>query len=503
MTFLPWNLYSHNIPKGGEKCTIDEVTSVISAGFPIDLLKQITDHLNINITETASAINELLRQGISINTLISEYQTQFPDIVSYVDTIDLERDSNGIPLKTIENFYRIFSEDQYYSTVRFNELTNSAEISVTGDNGELIIKQVDDTTDADSMRYVQTKYHLYHPNMHDAGMKLLLRDRAYNPIVSLVDSFSWDGRNRIEFFLNTWLKVEDSEYSREVSRLIFAGGINRLYRPGCKFDEVPVLVGTRQGEGKSTIIEWLALNQAYSKVIDQMDGSQKAVEGLTGVWIGEIAELSAFRKADIEALKSFITRTSDQYRQPYARKVSVLPRRCIFIGTTNSRQFLTDKTGNRRFFPVEVHSNGYVLWQREEEVRQYIVQCWAEARERFKAGKMLPYAQKELIEKYREAQEAAEIDDWRPGVIEQYLNSLPDDYCICLKELYKRALYPNSELEPKRTDQLELAQIMDKMPEWERTERRIQTVEYGRQRCWQKKSVHKEELIISAKQLPF
>ena len=466
-------------------------------------MKQITERLDTSITETASAINTLLDNGISVDSIVSEYQMQFPDIVSYVDIIDLDRDSHGIPLKTIENFYRIFSEDKYYSTVRFNELTNSAEFTATTKDGEQIVKQMDDTADADSMRYVQSKYHLYHPNMHDAGMKLLLRDRAYNPIVSLVNSFTWDGKNRIEFFLNTWLKVEDSEYSREVSRLIFAGGINRLFRPGCKFDEVPVLVGTKQGEGKSTIIEWLALNSNYSKVIDQMDGSQKAVEGLTGVWIGEIAELSAFRKADIEALKSFITRTSDQYRQPYARKVSVLPRRCIFIGTTNSRQFLTDKTGNRRFFPVEVRSNGYVLWQKEEEVRQYIVQCWAEARERFKAGEMLPYAKKELIEKYREVQEAAEIDDWRPGVIEQYLNSLPENYCICLKELYKRALYPNSELEPKRTDQLELAQIMDKMPDWERSPRRIQTPEYGRQRCWQKKSVQKEELIISAKQLPF
>ena len=418
-------------------------------------------------------------------------------------SLGLEIDKNGLPTKTIENFFRIFTGDPFYSSIRFNELTNSAEITVPDRNGKQHVKQMDDADDAASMRYVQTRYKLYQPVMHEAAMKLLLRERAYNPLCDLVDSFEWDGQNRIEHFLTKWMKVEDSPYTREVSRLIFAGGIHRLYSPGCKFDDVPVLVGTEQGEGKSTIVEWLALNAAYFKVIDVMDGSQKSIEGLTGLWFGEIAELSAFRKSDIEALKSFITRTSDQYRPPYGRKVTVLPRRIVFIGTTNSRQFLTDKSGNRRFYPVEVHSNGYDLWQAEAEVREYIAQCWAEARERYKAGTIPPYADRALIKSYREAQAAAEIDDWRVGVIEKYLSTLPDDYPICIKELFRRALYPDSPLEPKRSDQIEIAQIMDKMADWIRCEKREQTRDYGRQRCWKRKSVHLTSEVDSAASLPF
>ena len=420
------------------------------------------------------------------------------------EVLPLETDRKGNAVKTIENFYRIFTYDPFYASVRFNELTNSAEMTVTDRNGKQIIKQMDDSDDAASMRYCQSKFGLYQPAMHEAAIKLLLRDRRYNPIIDLVNSFEWDGKNRIEFFLHRWMKVEDSPYSREVSRLIFAGGINRLYNPGCKFDDCPVLIGTKQGEGKSTIIEWLALNSTFSKVIDVMDGSQKSIENLSGVWIGEIAELSAFKKSDIEALKSFITRTADQYRPPYGRKVTVLPRRCIFIGTTNTREFLTDRSGNRRFYPVEVCSNGYDLWQQEDEVRAYIAQCWAEARERYKQGTIPPYANRALTAEYHEAQSAAEIDDWRFGVTEKYLASLPNDYPVCIKELFKKALYPDSVTEPKRGDQIEIAQIMDKIQDWERCEKREQTRDYGRQRCWKRKSVHSGFTEITQEtELPF
>lgn len=482
-------------------------------GFTQDEIQAILSHPGWTERKLSEELKRLLNEGLcSEDEIHNDFIQTYSDslLIPYTGepeqlSLTLETDKRGNVLKTIENFYKVFCNDSFYSGIRFNELTNSAEIIIQGNNSPTV-KQMDDTDDAASMAYLQTKYGLYHPNMHEAAMKLLLRDRKYHPIVELVNSFQWDGESRITHFLSQWMKVEDNSYTREVSRLIFAGGINRLYRPGCKFDDVPVLIGTKQGEGKSTIIEWLALNSAYFKVIDVMDGSQKAIEGISGIWIGEIAELSAFKKSDVESLKSFISRTSDIYRKPYDRKNSVLPRRCFFIGTTNSRQFLSDKTGNRRFFPVEVHSSGYEIWEHEEEIRAYICQCWAEARELFKKGKMLPYANRQLVKQYQEAQEAALIDDWRIGVIEKYLDSLPVNYLICIKELFKKALYPDSALEPKRTDQTEIAQIMDKIPGWERSSKRETTKDYGRQRVWKKsvrESVHIPDKVERQEQLPF
>lgn len=477
---------------------------LLEVNYPLDLIQKQLDQTSISIDELANAVKQLLDKGLSIEDILNEYQDKYPDVISSVKFDGLEVDKRGVPLKTIRNFSLIFSHDSHYDSIRFNEMTNSAEITVTGKDGKQIIKQMDDTDDAVSEAYIQSEYGLYHPVMHEAAMKILLRDRSYNPLCDLVSSFKWDGENRIERFLTKYMKAKDSHYVQEVSRLIFAGGINRLFSPGCKFDDVPVLIGTKQGEGKSTIVEWLALNSSYTKVIDTLDGSQKAVEGLSGIWIGEVAELSAFRKSDIEALKSFITRTTDQYRKPYDRKVSVLPRRCIFIGTTNSRQFLSDRSGNRRFYPVEVFSNGYDLWKHEDEVREYISQCWAEALVRYKDGQMPPVANKELIEQYREAQDAAQIDDWRPGVIERYLDRLPDGHKVCIKELFKRALYPDGTQEPRRNDEVEIAQMMDQMPGWERMPKREQTIDYGRQRCWHRiESVHAESTITEVGKLQF
>jgi putative DNA primase/helicase len=57
-----------------------------------------------------------------------------------------------------------------------------------------------------------------------------------------------------------------------------------------------------------------------------------------------------------------------------------MPRRCVFIGTTNSKQPLTDPEGNRRFWVVSV---GKVDTLGLERVRD---QMWAEALYAYNAG---------------------------------------------------------------------------------------------------------------------
>ena len=66
---------------------------------------------------------------------------------------------------------------------------------------------------------------------------------------------------RISTLLIKWLKCEDTDYIREVSRLIFSGGINRVYNPGCKFDDMPVFIGTKQGEGKKHICQMVGFGR--------------------------------------------------------------------------------------------------------------------------------------------------------------------------------------------------------------------------------------------------
>lgn len=418
---------------------------------------------------------------------------------------EITYNKRGRPEATIDNFFLFMTREKEYQGIRFNLMTNCAEIHEVDAAGKISITPWDDAAEAKSLNFFEREYNLYSPAKHDAALRIFFDLQRYNPLLDLVESLEWDGVNRCENFLRAWAKVEDTPYTREVSRLIFAGGINRLYSPGCKFDDVPVLVGTRQGEGKSSLVKWLALNDQYSAITKNMSGDQKSIEAIQGAWIVEISELAAFKTTDTESLKAFCTKTSDKYRLPYDKTVSTFPRRCIFIGTTNNRQFLSDKTGNRRFYPVEVHSDGYALFNHEAEVRDYIAQCWAEARERFKAGNMPPVADPALIDVYREKQAEAMEDDWRVGVIEQYLNTKGAGDRVCVKELFDHALYQDEHRQPTFRDSREVGEILDRLPGWTRLPKVAKTGEYGAQRCWQKEggAVKQRFEAKSPEDLPF
>lgn len=412
--------------------------------------------------------------------------------------IPLKFDKNGAPCITIDNFLLIMRNDPYYEGVQFNLLMNAPEIHSDGS-----IRRWSDTDEAESRHYIETAYNIHSENKHFDALRILFRDREYHPIQDIVDDLKWDGTNRIESFLAKWMLADNTEYTREVSRLIFAGGINRLYNPGCKFDDVPVLIGTSQGEGKSTIVRWLAINDVFYSEIKEIEG-QKSIEQLSGAWICEVAELLALTKAkEQEAVKSYITCQRDKYRLPYDRQPSEYPRRCIFVGTTNNEQFLKDKTGNRRFYPITVRSSAYWLYDHEQECREYILQCWAEAKYRFDRNEMPSYANKDLRETYKEAQEEAMEDDWRIGAIEQFLERQPIDALVCVRQIKHEALSVNKEFpqDPTPKEAQEIATLMVKFSEWKKVGRK-RTESYGQQRCWQKIE-GMQEIIECDTELPF
>ena len=286
---------------------------------------------------------------------------------------------------------------------------------------------------------------------------MFLRTREYNPVIEEIESIKWDGVERIPTLLSKWLKCDDTPYTQKVSRLIFSGGINRLYNPGCKLDDVPVLVGTKQGEGKSTFIRWLALkDEWFTDNLVEIEGT-KGIEALEGIWICEIAEMMATTKAkEVESVKAYITRQNDRYRRPFDKRVTDHPRQCIFIGTTNKAQFLTDKTGNRRWYPVTCRQSGYDLFSNKEAVQNEIRQCWAEAKAKFDRGEMLPYADQSIIGIIRSEQDAAVEDDYRVGLIQDYIEGRSE---VCALELWRKALN-NEVLQMSKRDSMDIGLIM-------------------------------------------
>ena len=380
-------------------------------------------------------------------------------------------------------FYDLI-EQCYGDNIRYNEMKGTPE---RYDPSSREWVQWLDADDARMLAFFQSNYDLYAPKMLESATTLYFDQHKVNPLTDTIDSLKWDGQHRIERFLIDTIKCDDNDYNREVSRLIFAGGIHRAYRPGCKFDDMPVLIG-KQGGGKSTLVRLLAMEDQYFREIKTISGKE-AVEALKGVWIGEVAELMAMTRAkETEAVKAFITSQEDTYRTPYSRRSETLPRRCIFIGTTNNSQFLSDKTGNRRFYPVLCAESGYDLLGRESELRQIIQQCWAEALVLFKRGDLQPFAKRELLSAIRSEQEFAEEDDWRVGAIAQYVEDTKKapDSMVCVIELWHRALGQPLETKPSRGDSIEIAKIMANMEGWERVKTPATIPPWGRQKVFRK-----------------
>ena len=400
---------------------------------------------------------------------------------SKISIVTEEVKAAGLQVKpTIDNFYRLIT-NHYGQRLRLNEMTGKPEKFAAKH-----WREFNDADEADMRAYFESTYSMYSQNKMNDALQVYFVNNKVNPLLQILNDLVWDGKPRIEHFLHDIMKAEDNEYTRECSRLIFAGGIHRAYEPGCKFDDMIVLIGG-QSAGKSTIVRWLNMDENFFREIKTISGKE-GIEAIRGVWIGEVAELMAMtRVKEAEAVKAYITSQEDSYRPPYAKHVQTIPRRCMFIGTTNNPQFLTDKTGNRRFYPVKVQSFAYKLYENADAIKAYIRQAWAEAVHLYREGHLQPFAKEEVLEQIRAAQEAAMEDDWRIGAIEQYLEDTKKapNSTVSVIELWHRALDEPAESKPNRADSIAITQIITNIPGWIQCEKPSYTT-WGRQRVFKK-----------------
>lgn len=381
---------------------------------------------------------------------------------------------------TIDNYYNVIINDENISEhIKFNKLSNKFEYW----NGNKC-REWRDKDDAWVLSYIESEYDFYNLQKYEMAKNKTEDIFGYHPIKDLIEEKEWDGKPRIDRFLTDIMKCDDDEYSRELSRMIFYGGINRLYKPGCKFDYMVILMG-KQGTGKTTIVDWLNIKTDFYREVISIDGG-KGIESITGGWICEFAELLAMIRAkEVESLKGYITRLNDTYRPAYARNVISLKRQCIFIGTTNDFQFLVDKTGNRRYLPIEIHVKRGELYKHEEYVKEYILECWREAKalmENNKTYLVIPYELNDIIEEH---QNMATDDDPKVGVIIDYLNNKEIGAKVCGQEIFVNCCNGlKKNYTPK--DGREIGIIVGRLPEWKRKSSPVDFEGFGRQKYWVK-----------------
>jgi putative DNA primase/helicase len=354
--------------------------------------------------------------------------------------------------------------------------------------------------------YIECIYGISSQNKIDDALAIEVERLSYHPIRDYLHSLAWDGVPRVDTLLIDYFGVEDNEYTREAIRKMLCGAVARVMRPGVKFDYAMVLVGG-QGVGKSTFLRYLGQHW-FSDTFLTVHGKE-ALEQIQGAWIIEMAELSGMRKAEVDAVKHFIAKQRDQFRQAYARVMEIYERQCVFFGTTNNKEFLKDVTGNRRFWPIDVRED---LSTKSifDELPGEVDQIWAEAMQLYSAGeKLILGTEATLIA--RQQQFAHSESDERRGLIDYYLNKrLPKDWAamdiyerqdyiqdenaegvdlrryVCVAEIWCE-LFGKRKEEMSRYNTKDLNDIMRSLPDWEESLSTRRFSKYGTQKYYERK----------------
>jgi len=222
------------------------------------------------------------------------------------------------------------------------------------------------------------------PNVGEA-LESICEANAFDPVADYLNGLRWDGYPRLDEWVVAYLGSWSTPLNRCFGRKTLIAACRRVFEPGCKFDHLLVLEGV-QGAGKSSAWRILAGDENFSDATIRWDDPRRQQEVAAGVWIHEIAELAGLRRADVEAIKAFLSRQDDKARPAYGRFERSQPRQCLFVGTTNggpSDGYLSDYTGARRFWPLPVGRIDLEALKRDRD------QLWAEAVHYCKEGEDL------------------------------------------------------------------------------------------------------------------
>ena len=299
------------------------------------------------------------------------------------NTCEWRCDKNGIPISvksTAANADLIFNYDPIISGLFGYDEFRQSDVLLKKppwrNHKNCIGDEWTDKDDAELRAYIRRNYTELTDN------KNLIRDwvtsysnsRSFHEIREYFKKLPpWDGIPRAEKLLVHFLRADDTPYVHEITLNWLTAAVARIFYPGCNYQTALVLHGN-QGIGKSFVLERIG-GKWYCAIIDNVDDPH-AIDALKNTWIGEFKEMAGMRKAELNAIKSFIERSEDNRRFAYERRATKLKRHCVFAITVNDDHFLTDTTGNRRY--LIVHCNSKPLDYVEGLTDDFIQQLWAE-----------------------------------------------------------------------------------------------------------------------------
>ena len=425
-------------------------------------------------------------------------------------TSELTINTKGEYENSANNLNIIFQFDPFLKNAfKLNTFDNKRYVTKT-----LPWRKIDDVeplrdVDYSGVRnYIECIYGIVSSQKVDDALALEIEKKKFHPIIKYIKSLQWDGTPRVNTLLINYFGAEDNAYTRAAIRKMLCAAVTRVFHPGTKFDTALILVGP-QATYKSTFVKKLGKNW-FSDTFTTVQGKE-SFEQIQGAWLVEIAELSGLKKAEVETIKHYISKCEDSFRPAYGRTIETYKRQCVFFGTTNSKDFLRDPTGNRRFLPIDVRPEYATKNVAEELTDEEVDQIWAEAYEMYKQGESLYMTGEEDMIAKIEQHKHSEQDE-RKGIIEEYLNAkYPDNWAnmdlydrrrwledplsqagtiqkdfVCVAEIWCECLGKEKN-DMSRYNTRDINDILRSLPEWEASTSTKNFSIYGKQKYYRRK----------------
>ena len=356
----------------------------------------------------------------------------------WMNLLDLNINSGKIE-KTIDNIVIILENDSSIKgKIALDEFANRG--LVLGSlpwNSETEVREWSEIDDAEVTRYLEKGFEITGREKIEKALLIVSNRNKINEVKTYLESLVWDGKPRIKTLLYDYLGADKNIYTEAVMKKSLAAAVARGINGTTKYDYMVILAGA-QGIGKSTFLAKLG-KKWFSDSLQCFEGKE-AAEMIQGTWINELGELTGMTRSETNAVKQFLSKQDDIYREAYGRRTNKYPRRCVFYGTTNDGEFLKDATGNRRFWPVDV---GLFTPVKSifDDLDTEVDQIWAEAVVLWKLGEPL-YLTGKAKELSEQQQEKHRESNAKEGVIQDYVDMLvPDNWDNI--SLQNRKLYLN------------------------------------------------------------
>ena len=209
---------------------------------------------------------------------------------------------------------------------------------------------------------------------------VIAADNRVNPILDMITSAKWDGKDRIEEIYNIFCIGKEDKLSREIIKKWLMQAVCGLFNDSKNPFSLDLILGFKgkQGIGKTRFFEHLTMiSQYFGEGVCIDPRNKDSIIQATSNWICELGEIGSTLKKDIDSVKAMLTKANDEYRLPYGRTTLKFPRMTSFVGTVNDDKFLIDQTGNRRFATVPISDDVHIDYNKQIKTFNAL-QLWAQ-----------------------------------------------------------------------------------------------------------------------------